>query len=234
MKKYILIITIISFLLSGCLATKPPEVSKSLLTEISASEIKVIEDIEKKIISIKEEEDKTKKLISVYLIRNKINDFEITIGNERNELFKERKKLYNALDDNISLENLNKEIIKNESERNIIRYKGIYLTAKYEDLISYLKVKEAELALEIATKLYKEAQFAKKYQITESASQGSDTSENQENEANVEDFDLAEYKEYLNGKKMNLINQQKERKKNEKLSEISRNDLLKTGFKLTF
>ena len=236
MKNKIFLIIIVTLFMSGCFISKPAEINKIFLTNITDIESKKIEEIEKKIITIKEEEENTKKLKDEHFIRISINDYEISISNEKNFLFIEKKKLYMATDNTIEMNKLKAEIIINETKRNILNYKKIYLLAKYEDLNSYLKVKEAELGLEIAKKLYEESLLAKKYQSKESTgvtgeSSDVDIENNEEETEKTEDFDISEYKEYLNAKKMNLLQYQKERKQKEQLCEIALKKLLKTGFK---
>jgi len=184
MKYYIILISLISPLLIGCLS-KPDTVKDIYLKEINTGEKVLLESIETNIITKKREIDASKKEMIIAKQIIAVNQAEISLIKKTLSLFHEKEKLHSMTDDREKLSEIRLKI-KNNEKKTIESNKRLnFNILKQDNIKKLIELKKAEIAILIASLNYEKAKIGKKFQSSRSEEFGDDS------------IDIKKYKKFL-------------------------------------
>lgn len=160
--KQLLPVILISVLVAAC-TTMPPEIDDKYLTEKNEAQLKIISDLEQKIIDKNKEKQLVEKETNELAKLSVKTEEEIKLLKKENTVLKDQIYLYEKNKDAVNLESKKKQLEVNESmlskKSSLLRYQMAEKKLREEDL----DLKNAELALLVAELGFEKSKIATEY-----------------------------------------------------------------------
>lgn len=197
MKNIALIIILSLFVFGGCFASMPDPIKETYMQNKTPDEEKKLGTIEEDIIKLNKQREQMEKDYKITKQKSTISEKEITSLEEQKIVLIEKQKLYSQSNDNKKLEEVKKDIEKNENQTNYEQLNSKYLKALKEDQEALLEVKQGELGVKVAERMFERAKIARRYQDKTMGT--TDTADNKDaKKENKDKIDVTEYENYLN------------------------------------
>ena len=216
MKYKIIFLIVFAAFFTGCL-TMPDPVDEIYLKEKTQQDTVKLEKIEAEIIAKKKSQDAAEKEAEIAAQKAELSEKEVLQAKAAIDVLLDKEKLYTTTKDS-KLQEVQKEIEKNNLMLAQLKAKQDYQTAKNEEAKALLEVRKTELAVKVAELKYEHSLIAKAYQMK------------RQKEFEKDMIDDEVYKKYFDNQKIKLEDTQKAHEKAVKTLNEKLDILKKSGY----
>ena len=203
MKNFSAILILIFF--AGCVSL-PDKIDPEFLKNKTPEEEQKLDTIEKEKITISDEKDKADQALSVTELRIPVIKGEISTTESEIKNLNQKQDLYLKTNDQTKLEEVKKDLLKNQNILRLKKEELKYFQAKKEQQMAQADLKAAELSVKVGEQRYEEAKIGRKNEdLKRGPAQLKDGKPQDKDRINV-----GKYEEYYKSEKEKIPNKQKD------------------------